>query len=74
MRGIMCGERSFLLISVVVLLVTLSCSEAMQSRQKLKCPRRCGCSPASEKNGLVVDCGNKKLTDLPNIPKNTITL
>ena len=52
----------------------LSCVSA-QTKQKLKkCPRSCRCFKATGKKGLDVDCGNKQLTDLPTLPKNTVTL
>ena len=59
-----------LLVSAVLISNT-----SAQTKQKFKkCPRSCQCFRATGIKGLDIDCTNKKLTDLPTLPKNAITL
>ena len=66
------GTRVIVLLFFTLVVIIPSSVE--QSRQKFKCPRRCRCFSSSGSNGWEVDCGNKNLKDLPNIPRNTATL
>lgn len=61
---------------LVIVYALLSCGTSQRnSKQKFKkCPRSCECFKATGTKGLDVICSNKKLTDLPVLPNNTITL
>ena len=69
--------RNLPLLVLVLSAVLVSCvdgqTKIMKQRFK-KCPRNCKCFRATGTKGLDVDCSDKGLTDLPLLPRNTITL
>ncbi|XP_028416486.1 leucine-rich repeat-containing protein 70-like [Dendronephthya gigantea] len=60
---------SLVLLSSVVYLVCVSAQQRIK-----KCPQNCKCYRSNAAKGLDVDCSNQRLTDLPSLQKNIVTL